>query len=91
MITVRAMYCPMGLDCQVMTGQNYNCSNASECLEHSRKNSMVKTVFFLLNQQMCRLEDIKVNEQPLTELLAESNQDLESFLSNLNSFSVGGM
>lgn len=52
---------------------------------------MVKTVFFLLNQQMCRLEDIKVNEQPLTELLAESNQDLESFLSNLNSFSVGGM
>lgn len=80
----------MDLDCKAMSGQDYKCSNASACLEHSRKHSMVKTVYFLLNQQMCRLEDIKVDDRPLPELLAESNQNLETFLSNLDSFSVGG-
>jgi hypothetical protein len=43
---------------------------------------MVKIVFYVLNQQMCQLEDIKVGEKPLTELLQETNHDLESLLAN---------
>ncbi|MCC5638718.1 hypothetical protein LC593_23365 [Nostoc sp. CHAB 5844] len=82
------MYCPMGLDCRGMAGVDYKCSNISTCMEHSRKPSMVKIVFYVLNQQMCKLEDIKVNEQLLGELLQESNQDLESLLANLDNFVI---
>lgn len=74
----------MGLDCRQMTGVDYKCPNISACHEHSRKPSMVKLVFYLLNQQMCQLEDIKVDEKTLTELLHSSNQDLESLLVNLD-------
>ncbi|MCC5662009.1 hypothetical protein LC608_34870 [Nostoc sp. XA010] len=51
-------------------------------MENSHKQSMVKIVFYLLNQQMCQLEDIKVNEKSLAELLQETNHDLESVLAN---------
>ena len=82
------MYCPMDLDCRLMTGQNYGCPNAEICLNNSSKHSMVKVVFFMLNQQMCQIEDIKVNEQPLSELMQQFVQDLESLLTNLESFVV---
>ncbi|MEH2408045.1 hypothetical protein [Nostoc sp.] len=82
------MYCPMGLDCRQMTGVDYKCSNISACHEHSRKPSMVKIVFYVLNQQICQLEDIKVNEKSLTELLQETNHDLESVLANLDNFVI---
>ncbi|WP_375515590.1 hypothetical protein [uncultured Nostoc sp.] len=82
------MYCPMGLDCRQMTGVDYKCPNISACHEHSRKPSMVKIVFYLLNQQMCQLEDIKVNEKSLAELLQETNHDLESVLANLDNFVI---
>ncbi|WP_157817025.1 hypothetical protein [Nostoc flagelliforme] len=78
------MYCPMGLDCRQMTGVDYKCPNISACQEHSRKPSMVRFVFYLLNQQMCQLEDIKVDEKTLAELLHSSDQDLESLLANLD-------
>ncbi|MDY6940040.1 MAG: hypothetical protein SWY16_20595 [Cyanobacteriota bacterium] len=29
------MYCPMQLDCKIMTGQIHNCPNVSECLRNS--------------------------------------------------------
>ncbi|MUG99837.1 hypothetical protein F7734_49220 [Scytonema sp. UIC 10036] len=57
-------------------------------MENSRKPSMAKTVFFVLNQQMCQLEDIKVNDRTLDELLAETNQDIESLMSNVDSFAM---
>ncbi|WP_193200919.1 hypothetical protein [Nostoc sp. MG11] len=82
------MYCPMGLDCRQMTGVDYKCPNISACHEHSGKPSMVKIVFYLLNQQMCQLEDIFVDEKRLAELLHSSNQDLESLLSNLDNLVV---
>lgn len=78
----------MGLDCRQMTGVDYKCPNISACHEHSRKPSMVKLVFYLLNQQMCQLEDIKVDEKTLTELLHSSNQDLESLLVNLDNLVI---
>lgn len=78
----------MDLDCHSMTGQDYQCPNASICLNHSSKNSMVKVIFFLLNQRMCQLEDIKVDEQPLSELMQQLNQDLESLIINLDTFIV---
>lgn len=42
----------------------------------------------MLNQQMCQIEDIKVNEQPLSELMQQFDEDLESLLTNLESFVV---
>jgi hypothetical protein len=79
------MYCPMGLDCRQMTGVDYKCANISTCHENSRKHSMVKLVYYVLNQQMCQLEDIKVNEKSLADLLRETNQDLETLLSSWDS------
>ncbi len=78
----------MGLDCHQMTGVDYKCPNISACHEHSRFPSMVKIVFYVLNQKMCQLEDIKIGKKPLTELLQETNQDLESVLGNLENFVV---
>ncbi|GAA6623017.1 hypothetical protein NUACC26_088420 [Scytonema sp. NUACC26] len=78
----------MGLNCRDMVGVDYKCPNISICMENSCKPSMLKIVFFVLNQQMCKLEDIKVNEQPLEELLVETNQDIESLMSNLDSFVI---
>ncbi|WP_407885382.1 hypothetical protein [Scytonema sp. NUACC26] len=49
---------------------------------------MAKTLFFVLNQQMCQLEDIKVNDRSLDELLTETNQDIESLMSNVDSFAI---
>lgn len=49
---------------------------------------MVKVVFFMLNQQMCQLEDIKVDGQSLSELIQQFDQDLESLLTNLETFVV---
>ncbi|KYC42157.1 hypothetical protein WA1_19385 [Scytonema hofmannii PCC 7110] len=57
-------------------------------MENSRKPSMLKTVFFVLNQQMCQLEDIKVNDRSLDELLAETNQDIESLTITLDNFTI---
>lgn len=42
----------------------------------------------MLNQQMCQLEDVKVDDQPLSELMQQFDQDLESLLTNLESFVV---
>ncbi len=78
----------MNLDCRLMTGQDYRCPNAEICLNNSSQHSMVKVVFFLLNQQMCQLEDIKVNGQTLSELMQQFDQNLESLLTNLDSFVV---
>ncbi|MBD2682872.1 MULTISPECIES: hypothetical protein [Nostoc] len=82
------MYCPMGLDCRGMAGVDYKCPNISACHQNSRKPSMVKIVFYVLNQQMCQLEDIKVGEKPLTELLQETNNDLEFVLANLDNLVI---
>lgn len=49
---------------------------------------MVSVVFFMLNQQMCQLEDIKADGQPLSELMQQFDQDLETLLTNLDSFVV---
>lgn len=49
---------------------------------------MVKTIFFVLNQQMCQLEDIKVNDRTLDQLLAQTNQDIETLMSNVDSFAI---
>lgn len=57
-------------------------------MENSGKPSMLKIIFYVLNQQICHLEDIKVNEQSLDELLKETNQDIESLMRNLDSFSI---
>ncbi|MEH2249318.1 hypothetical protein [Nostoc sp.] len=78
----------MDLDCRQMTGVDYKCSNISTCMENSHKPSMVKIVFYLLNQQMCKLKDIFVNEKSLAELLQETNHDLESVLANLDNFVI---
>ena len=78
----------MDLDCRLMTGQDYRCPNASICLQNSSKYSIVKVVFFMLNQQMCQLEDIKANEQPLSGLMQQFDQDLESLITNLETFVV---
>jgi len=78
----------MDLDCRQMTGVDYKCFNISTCMENSHKQSMVKIVFYLLNQQMCQLEDIKVNEKTLAELLQETNHDLESVLAKLDNFVI---
>ncbi|PHJ59038.1 hypothetical protein VF02_26000 [Nostoc linckia z1] len=78
----------MGLDCRQMTGVDYKCPNISACHQNSRFPSMVKIVFYVLNQQMCQLEDIKVGEKPLTELLQETNNDLEFVLANLDNFVI---
>ncbi len=78
----------MNLDCQLMTGQDYGCTNASTCLKNSSKHSMVKVVFFLLNQQMCQLEDIKADGQSLSELMQQFDLDLETLITNLESFVV---
>lgn len=37
---------------------------------------------------LCQLEDIKVNEKSLAELLQETNHDLESVLANLDNLVV---
>lgn len=42
----------------------------------------------MLNQQMCQLEDIKADGQPLSELMQQFDQDLESLITNLESFVV---
>ncbi len=82
------MYCPMGLDCQQMAGIDYKCPNISACHEHSRKPSMVKLVFYLLNQQICHLEDIKLDDKTLADLLHSSNRDLEYLLQNLDNLVI---
>lgn len=71
-----------------MTGHDYHCPNGSICLNNSNKHSIVSVVFFMLNQQMCQLEDIYAGGQPLSELMQEFDQDLESLLTNLDSFVV---
>ncbi|GAA6615622.1 hypothetical protein NUACC26_014170 [Scytonema sp. NUACC26] len=78
----------MGLNCREMVGVSYKCPNISTCMENSCKPSMAKTLFFVLNQQMCQLEDIKVNDRSLDELLTETNQDIESLMSNVDSFAI---
>jgi hypothetical protein len=78
----------MGLNCREMVGVDYKCPNVSICMENSCKPSMLKIIFFVLNQQICHLEDIKVNEQSLDELLKETDQDIESLMRNLDSFSI---
>ncbi len=79
------MYCPMNLSCRFMTGQDYQCPNAEICLKNSSKHSMAKMVLFMLNQQMCQLEEIQVSGQPLSELMQQFDQDLESLLTSLES------
>ncbi|WP_250125054.1 hypothetical protein [Chroococcidiopsis sp. CCMEE 29] len=68
-----------------MTGQDYQCPNAEICLKNSSKHSMAKMVLFMLNQQMCQLEEIQVSGQPLSELMQQFDQDLESLLTSLES------
>lgn len=49
---------------------------------------MVAVVFFMLNQHMCQLEDIYAGGQPLSELMQQFDQDLESLITNLETFVV---
>jgi hypothetical protein len=72
----------MGLDCRQMTGVDYQCSNVSTCMENSPNTSIVKIIYYVLNQQICSLSDIQVDEKLLVEILQETQQDVESFLEN---------
>lgn len=82
------MYCPMGLNCREMTGVDYKCPNISICHENSPKHSMVKIIYYVLNQQICGLEDIQVGDKFLSDLLQETNQDLETLLPNIYGLSI---
>lgn len=82
------MYCPMGLECYEMAGTHYKCPNISTCHENSPKHSMIKIIYYVLNQQICGLDDIKVGDKFLSDLLQETNQDLETFLPNIYGLSI---
>jgi hypothetical protein len=43
------MYCPMKLDCKVMTGIIHNCPNLAECLRNSPLNRMEAMRMYFLN------------------------------------------
>ena len=75
----------MGLDCRQMTDVDYKCPNISACQEHSRKPSMVRFVFYLLNQQMGQLEDIFVDEKTLFLVIAFIRSGLGIFVSQFGS------
>ena len=82
------MYCPMGLECYEMAGTHYKCPNISTCHENSPKDSMIKIIYYVLNQQICELDDIKVGDKFLSNLLQETNQDLETLLPNIYGLTI---
>ncbi len=49
---------------------------------------MIKIIYYVLNQQICELDDIKVGDKSLSELLQETNQDLETLLPNIYGLSI---
>lgn len=69
----------MGLECRDMTGVDYKCPNISTCHENSYKHSMIKIIYYVLNQQICELDNIKVNDKSVADLLQETNQDERNF------------
>lgn len=78
----------MGLECREMTGVDYKCPNISTCHENSPKHSMVKIIYYVLNQQICGLDNIQVGDKFLSDLLQETNQDLETLLPNIYGLSI---
>lgn len=66
------MFCPMQLDCKIMTGQIHNCPNVSECLRNSplRRRSAMQLYFLNLGVQ---LEDVENQTPPYSRLCHSSS------------------
>jgi hypothetical protein len=78
----------MKLECYEMTGYHYKCPNISICHENSSEHSMVKIIYYVLNQQICGLDNIQVGDKFLSDLLQETNQDLDALLPNIYGLTI---
>lgn len=63
-IALNAMYCPMQLDCQSMTGIIHNCPNVKQCLENSPLDRKEALRLYFLNLGV-NPEDINIQTEPL--------------------------
>lgn len=49
---------------------------------------MVKIIYYVLNQQIRGLDNIQVGDKFISELLQETNQDLDTLLPNIYGLTI---
>lgn len=57
-------------------------------MKNKSEHSIVKIIYYVLNQQICGLDNIQVGDKFLSDLLQETNQDLKTLLPNIYGFNI---